>query len=518
MTFTELDHFEIDPRCVRLLDEDFCREREVVVLGPVEPGNEAPVTLGMVHPARRSVVREVAARLGRPVAAVRSVRLNAFEVRRALDLGWGQADPAADRKVLELSPVADFSFHGEAGAPELLDEILARAVQLGASDVHIERYAHDVDVRFRIDGLLRQSVTPLSLDNVDGVMARLKVLAELDIGERRRDQDGRLRATWKDGRGERSIDFRVSVVPGPAGEDAVLRILDRAAAVLGLEQLGFAGDHLATFERLVANPEGLVLVTGPTGSGKTTTLYAAIQRVGSPEKKILTAEDPIEYRFPKINQKQVSPQMGFAEYARAFLRQNPDILLIGEVRDEETADAAVRAAQTGHLVLSTLHTNDAVRTVARLRTLGVEPGMIASCLLGALSQRLVRRLCPHCREEAPPTAEEARRLGLAADAAFFRARGCAACGGRGTRGRTGIYELFVADAETADLIADGVPSQALRERAVAKGMRTLLDDALDKARAGVIPLSEILRTVPYRMLADARDRGADRGGPRAAGG
>jgi type II secretory ATPase GspE/PulE/Tfp pilus assembly ATPase PilB-like protein len=233
----------------------------------------------------------------------------------------------------------------------------------------------------------------------------------------------------------------------------VLRILDRATAVLGLEQLGFAGDHLATFERLVTNPEGLVLVTGPTGSGKTTTLYAAIERVNTAENKILTAEDPIEYRFPKTNQKQVSEQMGFADYARAFLRQNPDIILIGEVRDEETADAAVRAAQTGHLVLSTLHTNDAVRTISRLRTLGVEPGMIASCLLGALSQRLVRRVCRTARRRHRPRPRRPAGSASPPHETFARGRGCEACGGRGTRGRTGLYELFVLDSELADRVA-----------------------------------------------------------------
>jgi len=498
--FTELDQFEIDPRSVRLLDEAYCRQRQVVVLGVVAPG-DGPVTVGMLVPARRSLVREVEARLGRPV---RPVRLNGFEVRRALDLGFRLTDPAAERTLLQLGPVAAFSFRAGAPVPELVDEVLGRAVEVGASDVHIETYADDVDVRLRIDGVLHQVATPLSRDNIDGVMARLKILAELDIAEHRRDQDGRIRARWKDGRGERPIDFRLSIVPGPHGEDAVLRVLDRATAVLGLEQLGFAGDHLAAFERLVTNPEGLVLVTGPTGSGKTTTLYAAIQRINTAENKILTAENPIEYRFPKTNQKLVSETMGFAEYARAFLRQNPDVILIGEVRDEETADAAVRAAQTGHLVLSTLHTNDAVRTVSRLRTLGVEPGMIASCLLGALSQRLVRRVCPHCREEVAPSEVEVRRLGVPPDAAFARGRGCDACDGRGTKGRTGIYELFLVDAVTADRVADDVPVHRLREQAVAQGMRTLLDDALDKAGTGIIPLSEVLRAVPYRMLEDLR--------------
>ncbi len=494
--FTELDQFEIDPRSVRLLDEEFCRRREVVVLGVVDRDGDGPVTVGMREAGRRSRVAEVERELGREV---RPVQLNAFEVRRALDLGWGLGDPALDPAVITLKPVRDLSFRG-GSAPELVAEILGHAVQLGASDAHIESYGHDVDVRLRVDGLLRQVATPLSLENIRQVIARLKVLADLDIAERRRAQDGRIRALWRDGAGERAIDFRLSIVPGPGGEDAVLRILDRSQAILGLEELGFTGEDLTTFERLITNPEGMVLVTGPTGSGKTTTLYAAIHRVNTPENKILTAENPIEYRFPKTNQKQVSPTMGFADYARAFLRQNPDIILLGEVRDEETADAAVRAAQTGHLVLSTLHTNDAVRTISRLQTLGVGAGMIASCLLGALSQRLVRRICPDCKEEAAPTSEEARRLELTPDVTFHRGRGCDACGGRGTRGRTGIYELFVLDSDLADRVAAGTPVHELREEALRRGMKTLLDDALEKARAGLIPLSEVIRAVPYRMI------------------
>jgi type II secretory ATPase GspE/PulE/Tfp pilus assembly ATPase PilB-like protein len=257
----------------------------------------------------------------------------------------------------------------------------------------------------------------------------------------------------------------------------------------------------STLERLISNPEGMLLVTGPTGSGKTTTLYAAIHHINTPENKILTAEDPIEYYFPKTNQKQVSEQMSFADYARAFLRQNPDVILIGEVRDEETAAAAVRAAQTGHLVLSTLHTGDAVSAVVRLRTLGVETPLIAGCFLGSLSQRLLRRLCEHCRAEAAPDETEARRFRLPADdRRFFRPVGCEACAGTGFRGRLGVYELFASDEELADLIAHGEPPSRLRHAARERGMRTLLDDALAKARAGLVPLAEILRAVPYRIL------------------
>jgi type II secretory ATPase GspE/PulE/Tfp pilus assembly ATPase PilB-like protein len=500
--FVELAQLEVDPRSVRLLDRETCREKQVVVLGKVDPQGSGPVRVGMLPPVRRSLVREIGRRLCR---AVEPVPLNDWEIRRALDLGWGEAGPGIDAGSLLLHPVPAFTFAAGAPVPELLDEILGRAVELGASDIHIESYDQDVDVRFRIDGALRQIATALSRDNVAAVIARLKVLGGLDIAERRRAQDGRIQAVYRGGepfgtRKPRAVDFRLSVVPGPFGEDAVLRILD-SAAPLALDRLGFDAAMRATFERLIASPEGMLLVTGPTGSGKTTTLYAAIHHINTPENKILTAEDPIEYYFPKTNQKQVSEQMSFADYARAFLRQNPDVILIGEVRDEETADAAVRAAQTGHLVLSTLHTGDAVLTVARLRTLGIDPPLVAACLLGSLSQRLLRRLCPHCRVEAAPDDNEARRLGLdPADRAFFRATGCEACGGSGLKGRLGVYELFVPDDELADLIAHGEPANRLRAAARDSGMRTLRDDALAKARAGLVPLAEIVRAVPYRIL------------------
>lgn len=500
--FTELAHFEIDGRSVRLLEYDYCVKNEVVVLGRVDPRSREPVTVGLLNPSRRSLVAEVEAALRRPV---RPVRLNGWEIRQALEEGHGAGGPQRDRSTLLLGPVRDFSFDRDEDVPRLLDEILGRAVDLRASDVHVETYEQDVDVRLRVDGVLRQVATPLSVANVQALIARLKVLSGLDIAERRRAQDGRIQSVFRDetdpkGRG---VDFRLSVVPGPFGEDAVLRILD-SSAPLPLEKLGFGGEALALFERLIANPEGMILVTGPTGSGKTTTLYAAVDRVNTPGNKILTVEDPIEYHFPKANQKQVSTAMGFADYARAFMRQNPDVILIGEIRDEDTASAAIRAAQTGHLVFSTLHTNDAVSTLSRLRTLGVDPGLIAACLLGAVSQRLVRRLCPQCRVEAPPDGHEARRLGLdPGDGPFFRPQpnpGCEVCAGIGYKGRQGIYELFVLDPEMADLIAAGTPLHRIRAAAIEKGMQPLVENALEKARAGTTSLEEILRTVPYRQL------------------
>ena len=495
--FVELTQFTVDPRAVRLLDHDFCRARHAVVLAVPEDAAE-PVTVGLLDPGRRALVREIERALGRRVAPV---RLNAWEIERALDEGFHAATFESEGLRLALRPVHDFSFERNPDVSLLLDEILGRAVGAGASDVHLETYEADVDVRLRIDGVLEQVATPLARGNVQGAITRLKVLAGLDIAERRRAQDGRIAAVFREDGRQREVDFRLSIVPGPFGEDAVLRILDSETPLMGLSRLGLGGAAYTTFERLISNPEGLVLLTGPTGSGKTTTLYASIQHISRPDNKVITVEDPIEYHFPKTNQKQVSGAMGFADYARAFLRQNPDIILIGEIRDEETASAAIRAAQTGHLVLSTLHTNDAVRTISRLRTLGVDPSLIASCLLGAASQRLLRRLCPECKEPAAPKPEEAERLRLGAgDEAFFRARGCAACSGRGFRGRVGIYELFVMDGELADLVADDVAVHRLREAALKKGMETLVEHALHKAREGITSLAEILREVPYRLL------------------
>ncbi len=496
--FAELSQFEIDERSVRLIGRDYGLENLVVVLGKVDPASREPVQVGMVRPFRRRLVQEIASKLLRPV---QPVQLNAWEIRRALSIAWGIEEDERESSVLSLRPVAGFSFAPETSVPRILDEILGHAVALGASDVHLETFEHDVDVRFRIDGVMRQVATSLSHDNVEAAISRIKVISKLDVAEHRKAQDGRIRAIYQEpGKDERAIDFRVSTVPGPFGEDAVLRILDSSAPIFGLERLGFHESILPVFESLIANPEGLLLVTGPTGSGKTTTLYSAIHHIRRPEIKILTAEDPIEYYFDKTCQKQVSMHMGFADYARTFMRQNPDVILIGEIRDEETASAAMRAAQTGHLVLSTLHTSDAVRTVSRLHTLGVDLNLISGSLLGAISQRLVRRLCPHCRQEVAPDPLEVRRLALGPDERFFRSTGCEACGGLGYKGRLGIYELFVPDAELVDLIAAGTALRRLREAALQKGMRTLRDDALDKARAGLTSLAEVLRTVPYRIL------------------
>jgi general secretion pathway protein E len=297
------------------------------VLGSVDPNQPGPVSVGMLHPEDSQLVSVVEQALGR---RVRAVRLNEFEINRALDIGFGRV--LAEEVHGERTPlraVSKISFTAGQPVPSIVDQILGHAVAAGASDIHIECYEGDVDVRLRVDGVLHQLGTPVSLENIDEVTARLKILAGLDIAERRVSQDGRIMATFEDESAKkRRIDFRVSVLPGPFGEDTVMRILDNKPLV-GLESLGFTGDTLEQFRALVQNPEGLVFVTGPTGSGKTTTLYAALQEINTGANKVLTVEDPIEYQLGKANQKQVGPKMSFADYARSFMRQDPDIMLIG---------------------------------------------------------------------------------------------------------------------------------------------------------------------------------------------
>ncbi len=500
--FAELAQFTVDPRSVRLLPPAFCSKRLVVVLGKVDPASDAKVTVGMLEPRDRELVSLVQQALSRHVVPV---RLNEYEIRRALDIGFSrQLATEVHGERIPLHAVDRIAFTPGREVPAIVSDLLGHAVHAGASDIHIECYEGDVDVRLRIDGVLHQLGTAVSIENIDEVTARLKILAELDIAERRMAQDGRIMAVFDDGRGgKRRVDFRVSVVPGPFGEDTVLRILD-GKPLVGLADLGFEADTLERFQFLVRNPEGLVFVTGPTGSGKTTTLYSALAEINSESNKVLTVEDPIEYHFPKANQKQVGTKMSFADYARSFMRQDPDIMLIGEIRDEETADIAVRAAQTGHLVLSTLHTNGSVGTIARLGVLGVHPGLVADTMLGALSQRLVRRVCRACAEPDVPS-DFARWMfeKLGEEIPLIRGRGCPSCLNTGFKGRVGIYELFVVDEPAADLVARSAPAFEIRRFARSRGMRSLFEDGIRKIKLGLTTLDEVRSRVPHRMVTEA---------------
>jgi general secretion pathway protein E len=379
----------------------------------------------------------------------------------------------------------------EAPIIRLINALLAGAVREGASDIHVEPFENRLVVRFRVDGVLREvmqirrAVAPL-------VVSRIKVMAKLDIAEKRLPQDGRISLRIAG----RAVDVRVSTVPAGHGERVVMRLLDKQAGRLDLGQLGMDPRTLAAVDDLIRKPHGIILVTGPTGSGKTTTLYAGLTRINDRSRNILTVEDPIEYYLDGIGQMQVNTkvEMTFARGLRAMLRQDPDVVMVGEIRDLETAEIAVQASLTGHLVLSTLHTNSAVGAVTRLRDMGVEPFLLSSSLLGVLAQRLVRLLCSECRAPRAPDERERQALGaaLGADAVLYRAVGCPACNGSGYAGRTGIYELVVLDDAMRSMVHDGASEQAL-EQAARRHTPSIGHDGRRRVLAGDTTLEEVLR-------------------------
>ncbi|UCC49516.1 MAG: type IV-A pilus assembly ATPase PilB [Gemmatimonadota bacterium] len=382
----------------------------------------------------------------------------------------------------------------EAPVVKLINGILTSAVQKGASDIHIEPYEREVRVRFRVDGALREIMRP-PLKMKAALTSRVKILADLNIAERRIPQDGRIIMRM----GKRVIDFRVSTLPGLFGEKIVLRILDKSNLMLDLEKFGMEPMAEQEFVGAIRNPYGMVLVTGPTGSGKTTTLYAALMKINTEDVNIMTAEDPVEYNLRGVNQTQVRPEIGltFASCLRAFLRQDPNIILVGEVRDLETAGIAIKAALTGHLVLSTLHTNDAASTITRLMDIGVEPFNVASAVNLVTAQRLVRRICGNCKVETTydPDVLDAAMIPRekAAQIKFYKGEGCEQCDATGYRGRQGLYEVMPVTAQIRRMIVHGETADVMKEQAVADGMLTLRDDGLVKVNRGVTTLEEVLK-------------------------
>ncbi|MBV8466576.1 MAG: Flp pilus assembly complex ATPase component TadA, partial [Burkholderiales bacterium] len=377
----------------------------------------------------------------------------------------------------------------------LVNSLIARAVESRASDIHIEPFLSRLSVRFRIDGLLREGPTP-PFRLRSAIASRVKIMAKLNIAERRLPQDGRIKLPVKD----REIDMRVSTLPTVYGESMVIRILDKQESTLSLDKLGFEPDTLALFRRCISQPHGMILVTGPTGSGKTTTLYAALMEISRPDVKIITVEDPVEYQIHGINQVQVKPQidLNFANALRAIVRQDPDIIMIGEIRDGETADIAIQSALTGHLVLSTIHTNDSFSAPHRLLDMGAESYLISSSLIMVLAQRLVRLICMHCREARPVT--EADRLFLTEEgfdpagvAHLWHGRGCAHCGHTGYSGRQSIYELLPVTDTIKSAILRKAPSVEIRRLARAEGVRTMRQAGILKAIAGETTLDELSR-------------------------
>jgi len=384
----------------------------------------------------------------------------------------------------------------EADAPiiKLVSLIIMEAFRSRASDIHLEPMAKKFRVRYRVDGVLHEVESPPKRLQ-SAIISRLKIMSNISIAEKRVPQDGRIRINVMN----RDLDLRVSSVPSNHGESIVMRILDKQSLLLGLPQLGFFSDDQQTFERLIGLSDGILLVTGPTGSGKTTTLYACLNYINRPDRKIITVEDPVEYQLAGINQVQVRADIGmtFAAALRSILRQAPNIIMIGEIRDLETAEIAVNASLTGHLVFSTLHTNDAPSAVVRMIDIGVKPFLVASSTRGIMAQRLVRKICEKCKEEYKPTDAELRLLGPAAaqleQSTLYRGKGCSECRQTGFRGRSGLYEVFVLNDQVRNMIFQRVSAADLRNMARQLGMRTLREDGLRKVIAGVTTLPEVLR-------------------------
>ena len=390
----------------------------------------------------------------------------------------------------DVNHLRDMAF--EAPVIRLVNLLVESAIAAEASDIHIEPFEDTLRVRYRIDGILFDQESPPRRLR-DAVTSRIKLMAEMNIAERRLPQDGRIRVSLHG----RRVDIRVSTIPTVHGESIVMRLLARASVFLPLEKLGFGSDTLKHFEALIQRPHGILLVTGPTGSGKTTTLYAALEKINSPDRKILTIEDPVEYQLKGVNQIPVKPKIGlsFATGLRHIVRQDPDVILVGEIRDLETVDIAIQAALTGHMVFSTLHTNDAPGAIPRLQDMGAEPYLIASVLEGVLAQRLVRRICQACRAPETPSAADIEALGVEAPpgVTLYRGLGCDECRNTGYRGRTAIYELFTITEDVRSLILRRASSREIRRLAVEAGMTTLRMDGWSRACEGVTTVEEVLR-------------------------
>ena len=503
-----LSQLDIDPGILRLVPPQIARKYEVL---PVKRAANT-LTLAMADPTNVFALDDVSFMTNLQVlpvvasqAAIRRAIERNYENQGAAitdvltELAEDQAsnvevvdddeDSGGKVDVFELKESAD-----EAPVVKLVNMVLVDAIQKGASDIHWEPYEKAFRVRFRIDGVLHEMLTPPKrLESA--IVSRLKIMSSLDIAERRVPQDGRIKLRYH----TREIDFRVSILPTIFGEKAVLRILDKDALQLDLTKLGFDPGALETFEKVIRQPYGMILITGPTGSGKTTTLYSAIHTINSPEHNIMTAEDPVEYNLKGVNQVQINDGIGrtFASALRAFLRQDPDVILVGETRDLETAQISIRAALTGHLVFSTLHTNDSPSTVARLIDMGIPPFLVASSLLLVMAQRLGRKVCKDCKEPYEVNEDSLLPYGHVLTGVgrtqFYKGRGCATCSFTGMKGRVAIYEVMPVSQEIRNLILKNAPVTDIRAMAQAQGMKTLRQAGLLKVLAGATTVDEVLR-------------------------
>ncbi|HXY78727.1 MAG TPA: type IV-A pilus assembly ATPase PilB [Candidatus Acidoferrales bacterium] len=505
-----LSYFEIDPAVVKLIPFETAKRYQILPLSRVG----ASLTIAMVDPTNVFAMDDIKFMTGfniEPVVASESSIIEGIDkaygtskeeeleqvMQSMNDVGEGtdievQAE-AQELELRELEKAAD-----EAPIVKLVNLVLTDAVKRGASDIHMEPYEKEFRVRFRIDGVLQSIMNP-PLKLKDAITSRLKIMAKLDISEKRLPQDGRIMLKMQIGGKKKQLDFRVSTLPTLWGEKIVLRLLDKENLRLDMTKLGFEQESLVKFEKAILKPYGMVLVTGPTGSGKTNTLYSSISRLNQPDTNIMTAEDPVEFQLAGVNQVQMKEQIGlnFAAALRAFLRQDPNIILVGEIRDFETAEIAIKAALTGHLVLSTLHTNGAPETITRLMNMGIEPFLVATSVHLICAQRLIRRICKDCAEpvEMPVQAliDEGYSPEEAKTVQIMKGKGCTTCNKTGYKGRTGLYEVMEVDDEIRELVLVGASAVELKKKAIERGMITLRRSGLIKVAAGWTTLEEVAR-------------------------
>ncbi len=502
LEFIDLTQQVIPPSIIELVPESVARENVILPLSEESSGLKVvvsdPLDLDTFEKLRFILNRKVDIALAPREVILESINRHYGQMdgESADSMLQEFTDTAIDFTEMESDAVGQEEAVDETSAPivRLVQLIITEAVQLRASDIHVEPFEHRIRVRYRIDGVLVERDSP-PRRLLGALLSRLKILAKMDIAERRRPQDGRIKITV----GEKELDLRVSVLPSSHGQSAVLRILDKDNIRIGVRQLGLSERDFRTFRGLIRRPNGIILVTGPTGSGKTTTLYAALNELNRPDRKIITAEDPVEYYLAGINQVEVRHNIGldFARIIRAMLRQAPNIILVGEMRDLETAGMGIQASLTGHLVFSTLHTNDAPGAITRMVDMGVPSYLVAGSVIGILAQRLVRVVCSKCRQPDAPSESSLQAAGIteeqAANATFMRGRGCPSCQNTGYRGRLGIFELMTMSAKIRELAFQNGSTQDIRKEALASGMSTLYDDGIDKVLRGITTLEEVFR-------------------------
>lgn len=501
--FITLSHYEIDPSILESIPEDLVRKYQIV---PVDKTGDT-LTVALSDPSNIYLLDELRLLTSNNIVPVISFE---SDIQEAIERYYHANGSDLDEMLKELSDddaelmrlleggdqlgeeVNDLSVDvDDAPVIQLVNLIIGEAIKMRASDIHIEPEEKDLRLRYRVDGVLQEVKSPPKKFQ-NAIISRVKIMSELDIAERRLPQDGRFKVTV----GPKNVDFRVSSLPTAFGEKVVLRILDRSNLMLNLTDLGMSAEVLERFESQIRAPWGMILVTGPTGSGKSTTLYSALSTINDPRKNILTIEDPIEYQLKGINQVQARPDIGltFADGLRSFLRQDPDIIMVGEIRDRETAEIAVKAALTGHLVLSTIHTNDAPSTINRLTNMGVEPFLVTASVNMLVAQRLVRRICEHCKMSYKPPGDLISAMHLSPGTEFFRGETCERCHNTGYRGRVALYEVLVISDVMRDRIIEGISSTGLKRLAIEEGMQTLRMAGIQKIVEGVTTIDEVLTT------------------------